>query len=304
MTLRRFPKLSRAGLSRLAFQAQRVGSKGYSALAVLQDSLQEQYPRELKASIRQAKERAKRRGGVQTILFLPTMERAIGKTARQLTNLEASDLIFSKVKAHNTSQTMVWRQNQRWPFLVTSNPHNRSRGTSVVVWDTVNGWDVHHWVPKRKLLTKREKTALVYALRFGSVYYGAYIELPYRAGEATGEIVTVESNSLESLIKKKLLRDARAEDDDFGAGLPPRTWRRRPGVVFRLTGKGRRIAQKIEVEGITDISAVRDPSKRRKFGGGGPPDTGRLARKRLVSRLSKRETEVSRFVKRAIKRIH
>ena len=107
--------------------AQRSGS---DALLVLQDALEASYPEALSRAIRAAKRRTeKRTGRPSAVLFAPTLERAVRK--------------------YLDPDTQRFYAKHHWPFVVTSNP-NLSRPTVVVVWDTENGRDVHHWVEIRK----------------------------------------------------------------------------------------------------------------------------------------------------------
>lgn len=120
----------RSALTKLAWLASRPTDAGQEALFVLQDALRETYPTELQAAVRKARARARRRtktsGRVQTIIFAPTLERAIRKFP--------------------DSREFYGRNH--WPFVVTDRPE-QSRPTAVVIWDSHAGWNAHHWAHRR-----------------------------------------------------------------------------------------------------------------------------------------------------------
>ena len=122
--------LRRSALTKLAWLASRPTPAGREALFVLQDALRETYPTELEAAVRKARTRARKRtkasGRVQTILFAPTMERAIRKFP------DSRDF---------------YRRNH-WPLVVTDKPE-QSRPTAPVIWDSYVGWNAHHWAERR-----------------------------------------------------------------------------------------------------------------------------------------------------------
>lgn len=122
-------RLSRYGLSRLAWMAQRSSPAGRDALRVLQDALEAAYPAALTKAVRSARRREKKTGYPFAVIFAPTMERAIRK--------------------NRNAESQRFYVTHHWPFVVTGNPH-QSRATAIVIWDTDTGRDVHHWVDLRK----------------------------------------------------------------------------------------------------------------------------------------------------------
>jgi hypothetical protein len=276
-SFRRFPKLSRNSLSVLTIKAQRTGSKGSAALAVLQDALQEQYPEELNASIRRAKGRAKKSGRVQAVIFFTSLERDITKAKHAIDVQTAtnSPLIFNKRYLSENKNAVLWRKRARHPFFVTNNPFTRMKTKgSIVVWDTDDQWNVHGWVSKKKFLTQNERVTLAYAQAFGVVAYGNVLPAVYSQDRQINERVSLAS--LDSLVKKNLIRSSgRSGVPGVAPSLAAMHLR------YLLTSKGARIARKISQEGIGEgPRTVRDKNKRR------------LTRKRRTTKRS------SRFLKR------
>ena len=123
--------MKRSALTKLAWLASRPIDAGREALFVLQDALREEYATEFQAAVRKARARARKctklTGRVQTVIFAPTMERAIRKFP---------------------DSREFYRRNH-WPFVVTDRPE-QSRPTAIVIWDSHAGWNAHHWAERRE----------------------------------------------------------------------------------------------------------------------------------------------------------
>lgn len=119
-------------LNKLAWLASRpypYGDKrGEHALQALQAALRERYPDQLRGAIAKAKKRDRRVESVVSVIFAPTMERAVRK--------------------YRSEDTQRFYRENFWPFVITTNPSS-SRQTAVVVWDSIDGFNVVDWVTRR-----------------------------------------------------------------------------------------------------------------------------------------------------------
>ena len=114
-------------LSKLAWEAQRRGVKGESALDKLQREAKAAYPAQWDEALAKAARRARRSGKVAYVVFAPTMHRAYARHAHQA----------------------GWYRRHHWPFSVHTNPHT-TRATAPILWSTSEGYRVHYWTERRR----------------------------------------------------------------------------------------------------------------------------------------------------------
>lgn len=111
--------------------ASRPTRSGKEALAVLQDALMVHYGDAFRSALRKARRKAIRghlSDRVRTVIFVPTMERAM--------------------RRYREGPTQAFYRRNAWPFVDTLRPED-SRQTAVVVWDSYAGFDAHHWTARR-----------------------------------------------------------------------------------------------------------------------------------------------------------
>jgi hypothetical protein len=130
-------------LNKLAWLASRPypygDDRGKRALHALQTALKDRYPTQFSAAISKAKKRDRRVESVVSVIFAPTMERAVRK--------------------YQSEETQRFYRANFWPFVVTTNPGS-SRQTAVVVWDSIDGYNVSDWATRRgNSRTRYVKTA-------------------------------------------------------------------------------------------------------------------------------------------------